>query len=270
MKLSVSNIAWAPEDRATAYATLRDHGATGLEIAPGLSFPDLADPFAADAADCAAFRDEAARHGLELCSMQSLLFGVEGAALFGAPPERQRFEDGLAAAIALAGRLGVPNLVMGSPKNRIIPDGMGADTARTIWRESFCRLGDLATKAGTVLALEPNPPEYGANFMTTLADTLSVARACDHDAVRVNLDLGALVLTGEIAEIEAGGLPAGADMIHHIHISTPMLKPVDAGASGIAAMWRAAEIRPVWVSIEMTGGIAGLPAALRAVQEARA
>jgi len=102
MKLSMSNIAWLPEERLEAYAILAEAGFTGLEIAPGLFCHAADDPFLPDTASARVARVEMADAGLSLVSMQSLLFGVTGAALFEGPEARAAFEAGMRRAIALA------------------------------------------------------------------------------------------------------------------------------------------------------------------------
>ncbi|MFV2091457.1 MAG: sugar phosphate isomerase/epimerase family protein [Hyphomicrobiales bacterium] len=265
MKLSVSNIAWAPDETGAAYALLQEMGVSGLEVAPGILFAGFEDPMAAGQAACDAARAQAADHGLQFTSMQSLLFGAEGAALFETEMARARLITAMEAVIALAGRLGVPNMVFGSPKNRIIPGCMDASVARNIWRTAFRQLGDRAEAAGTILALEPNPPAYGANFMVTLAETLDVVRDVGHPAVRVNLDLGALLLTGEINRVDET-LAQNVETIAHVHISAPHLAPVTGSEPAIARLLAglARHGYDRWASIEMRRNLDALPAAIRA------
>ena len=61
----------------------------------------------------------------------------------------------------------------------------------------FRRLGDIAQNFGVVICLEPNPTCYGANFMTTSAETAQVVEQIAHPAVRMQLDTGALTINGE-------------------------------------------------------------------------
>ena len=60
--------------------------------------------------------------------MQSLLFGVADAHLFGGKREQDKFEQGMERAIELAGNYEIPT-VFGSPKQRIIPEGMSQEEA---------------------------------------------------------------------------------------------------------------------------------------------
>lgn len=224
MKFAVSNIAWSYAERLDAYAVLGDYGFSSLEIAPSLLFAEEKDPFAPSAQAVSLRVAEFERFGLNLVSAQSLLFGVDGADLFGSPLGRERFETGLARAIEFAGRLGIPNLVFGSPKQRIVPRGFSEDDVISRVREAFCPLGDLAAANGTRLALEPNAVAYGTNFMTTVGETIDVVRRIGHPAVTLNFDTGALYMTdsynGVVAEVSQA-----ATYISHVHISAAGLAP---------------------------------------------
>ena len=268
MKLSVSNIAWAIEETDAAYGLLQATGVHGLEIAPGILFAGNGSPLSASQAECDRVRSHSQLHGLEFTSMQSLLFGAQGAALFGSGTERSGLIETMQGVIALAGRLCVPNLVFGSPKNRIVPEGMTSSAARNIWLNTFRRIGDMAASVGTILALEPNPPAYGANFMITLAETLEVAREVNHPAVKVNLDLGALILTGEIEKVDQF-LAKDMDYFSHVHICVPHLEPVTGDEPAVTKLLTALGRYGYenWISIEMRQNFSALPVAIRTCQE---
>jgi sugar phosphate isomerase/epimerase len=252
MRLAVSNIAWRAEEAEAALDRLQFLGVAGLEIAPGLAFAGEPDPMLPGSAAIDRWRSALRRRGLTLVSMQSLLFGQAQAALFGDQAERQTFQSGIDAAIELAGRLGCPNLVLGSPTARRIPDGLDARVAQTIALDMIGRLGDRCQTKGVVLSLEPNPAAYGTNFLNTFDETLAFVHALGHPAVRINLDLGALILTGETSEVLAG-LTDTVDWIGHIHISEPHLGLAPADETALVQILAA--LRRVghdgWASIEM-------------------
>lgn len=264
MRLAISNIAWTPVERDAAFAVLAEEGVAGLEVAPALAFPQEPDPFEPSDAAVAGLRQVLARSGLSLVSMQSLLFGVTGAQLFGTPEERQRFQTGLERAIRLAGRLGIPNLVMGSPVNRAIPPTLSPEEARAHAVDVFRRLGDLCLDDGCRLALEPNPAAYGTNFLTTIGETCAFADAVDHPAITINFDLGSLHMNGEVGE--AGAWFARAKpRVSHIHVSEPRLAPAPADPALFAAVARhfAEQRYDGWISIEMRSNGAGDIARIR-------
>jgi len=266
VKLAVSNIAWPAADRDEAYRLLARHGIRGLEVAPKLLFAESEDAFAPS-------RDEATRAlealgsaGLQLVSMQSLLFGAEGAALFQDQGSRDRLIEATTRAIGLAGRFGIPNLVFGSPRQRDIPADLEPAAAETIALEVFHRLGGEAAKAGVRLGLEPNPAAYGTNFLNRFDETEVFVRRLDHPAVRLILDGGALIMNDEMRVLQAM-TPERVEVISHTHISEPQLAPAPADpqtASLILSTMSAAGYTG-WYSIEMkapAGGLADLDQAL--------
>lgn len=252
MKLAVSNLAWTADQAEAAYGVLQNAGVKGLEIAPSLFFPDVTPPLSADVARCRAAQTAIAGFGLELCSMQSALFGVENAELFGLPGARQRFVEGMLAAIALAGRIDIPVIVLGSPKNRIIPNEMAPDMTQVIAYDVLTELGDAAASAGTSIALEANPMAYGTNFATTFAESAAIAGHVDHPAIGINLDLGSFILNDEV-DILPNLLRDGYPWVRHVHISAPFLKPVASETVAIEALFETLRALKYdrWVSIEM-------------------
>lgn len=252
MKLAVSNIAWRPADRDLAYAILRDHGVEGLEIAPGLFFDGAADPFDPSADEVAAALGPMERAGLQLVSMQSLLFGVSGAALFEGDAARERLITAMLRTIALAERLAIPNLVFGSPRQRVIPANMMVAEAENSAVATFRRLGDAAAKARTCIAIEANPEAYGTNFLNRVAQAEAFVRKVDHDAIRLIVDVGTLHMNGDFDQIEdiAG---RALDVISHVHMSEPDLAPapadIDQATRIFCALARSGYQH--WTSIEM-------------------
>lgn len=274
MRLAVSNIAWAPEERLEAYAILAAAGFTGLEIAPGLFFHAAADPFVPDTATAAAALAEIADAGLALVSMQSLLFGVAGAALFEGAEARAAFEAGMMRAIALAGRFGIPALVFGSPLQRRVPVGLAIADAVAEAAEVFRRLGDAAAAEGTRIGIEANPEAYGTNFCTTLDEALAFAARVDHPAIAPHLDLGAMHMNGDFATVPAR-LPDLAPALAHVHVSEPHLAPAPADAAALVPVLRGLSAAGYAgaVSIEMKrapDGLAAVRAAAASLAEARA
>lgn len=220
MKFSVSNIAWTPEERLPAYAVMADAGMDALEIAPGLLFASEPEPISPSDAAVKLALGEIASAGLQLVSMQALLFGVQGAALFGTTQERACFDAAMLRAIQLAGRLEIGNLVFGSPKQRIVPPEMPFAEAHKIAAEAFARLGDAAQAVGTRIAIEPNPAEYGTNFLNTHAEALAFVEAVDHQGISGIIDTGAMAMNGEGFD-QMG--PQGIGRVGHVHLSAPHL-----------------------------------------------
>jgi sugar phosphate isomerase/epimerase len=252
VNLAVSNIAWAPAERLDAYNLMETAGLTGLEIAPGLFFSAADDPFAPDDATEIAAMAEIGARGLSLVSMQSLLFGVHSASLFGDKEELAAFENGMNRAIDLAGRLGIPNLVFGSPLQRRFPDGMAPNDAFARAAEVFHRLGERAISAGTIIAVEPNPAAYGTNFLNTLEEAEHFIIQVAHPAIALNLDLGAMHMNGTFATV-VGRVGTLLPFLAHVHVSEPKLAPAPADTTELEPVLSALRAKGYTraVSIEM-------------------
>jgi len=217
MRISISNIAWRPEDDTSVAALLAKHGVDAIDVAPGKYFEDFATTSTKDITDVRLWWMD---RGVEIVGMQALLFGTQGLNLFGEPAVREQMLTYLAHVCRIAQGLGARFLVFGSPRNR---DRSGLDDRSTakIARDFFRKLGGIAADQDTMICLEPNPPVYGANFMTDASTTAEAVRAVDHPAIRMQLDVGALTLNGERA---AEVLAVDADIVAHIHASEPQLK----------------------------------------------
>lgn len=272
MKLSMSNIAWAPDERLEAYLAMAEAGFTGLEIAPGLFFHASDDPFVPGEDEAAQALSEMAEHGLSLTSMQSLLFGVQGAGLFDGEDARKALITGMIRAIELAGRFGIPNLVFGSPAQRKVPETMAMDRALNEAGEVFSALGDHAKAAGTIITIEANPAAYGTNFLTTLEEAYAFVERVDHPAIAAILDLGAMHMNDSFDAVP-GHLEKISGKLNHVHVSEPELAPAPADAQHLAPILSQLSTKGYGkaVSIEMRrpeNGIFGVKASIARLAEA--
>lgn len=246
MRIAISNIAWdAAEDEAVA-ALVNTHGIDAIDVAPGKYFPD---PKIASAADIARVRDWWSQRGITITGLQALLFGTTGLNLFGSNETQAAMLSHLAAVCRIGGVLGARKLVFGSPKNRD-RSALADQEARELAIAFFHRLGDIASQHGVVVCLEPNPPCYGANFMTNSAETASIVTAVAHPSIRMQLDTGALTINGEDAR---QAIKEYAALIGHVHASEPDLVTLGDGGTDHAVVAEAlgAYLPEQVVTIEM-------------------
>jgi sugar phosphate isomerase/epimerase len=269
MRVAVSNLAWeADRDPAVAQA-LRRSGIDAIDVVPGRYFPD---PAAATREQVRAVRDWWREQGMEIVGMQSLLFRADGLNVFGPPDIRDHMLLRLEAVCRLGGWLGAGPLVFGAPRNRDA-SGLGAGEALDIAVAFFRRLGAIAVRYGVRICVEPVPPRYGCNFMTTSAAAAAVVTAVDHEGIRLQLDTGTLRVTGENVETV---LAAQGAVVGHVHASEPDLVALGSlGARGVDHEAVAATLRrlrpDLTVSIEMLPvpePVAQVEAAARLAQRA--
>jgi D-psicose/D-tagatose/L-ribulose 3-epimerase len=224
MRLAISNIAWdIVEDEAIA-DLLNRFKVDAIDIAPGKYFPE---PAAARIEDMVRVQAWWAQRGIEITGMQALLFNTTGLNIFGNSAVQVAMLQHLAAVCRIGEGLGARRLVFGSPKNR---DRSGLTDIETMDKADsfFRRLGDIAQNHGVLVCLEPNPPCYGANFMTTSGETAAVVERIAHPAVKMQLDIGALTINKEDPDVV---LQQCAHLVGHVHASEPDLLPLgDAGS----------------------------------------
>ncbi len=213
----VSQIAWSTEEEEAVLQRLQCSGIAHLELAPGRLAPD---PLKAEG-EAAGIAGGFARYGLTPLAFQSLLFLKPELRVFG--ENAQECADYLIGIGKFARSIGVDRMVFGSPVNRRVPEGWPREKVVAHAIEFFRAVGEGLKPFGVVLALETNPVEYQSNFATTLAETVEWLRAVDHPNVGLNLDTGALTLTGESVELL---IAENVGLVRHVHISEPMLAPL--------------------------------------------
>lgn len=222
MRLAISNIAWDVSEDEEVAQLARRYDIDAIDVAPGKYFPD---PIHAGNDDIARVRAWWAERDIEITGMQALLFGTVGLNVFGPAMVQDAILKHLAAVCRIGAGLGAKPLVFGSPKSRD-RSGLTDQEAVDIAVPFFRRLGDIAESYGVLICLEPNPPCYGANFMTTSAETAGVVEQVAHPAIRMQLDTGALTINSEDAAIAVGSY---AHLIGHVHASERDLLPLGDG-----------------------------------------
>ena len=262
MKVAISNIAWAAEEERDIADLLVRLRITGVEVAPGKIGPRPAELTDEAVERYRAFWNE---RGIEIVAMQALLFGTNDLALFQGESSRRALRDYLVRIVRLGGLLGARVLVFGSPKNRRI-EALSESDVMKIAVPFFREVGAIAQDRGTCVCIEPNPPAYGADWITNAKEALAFVARVDHPGFGLHLDAGALSMMGEDElEIRAAGAK-----IRHFHASQPELAPL-AGCGPVPHERYAEALRamnyPNWVSIEMRQ-VSGSPSSRAVVETA--
>jgi D-psicose/D-tagatose/L-ribulose 3-epimerase len=220
-RLAVSNIAWEIDEESRIAAVLAELGVEFVEVAPSKVF---ANPMDAPASEVSGYRDFWQRRGIEIVAFQSLLFGHPELTLFDSPAARSDTLDYLSRMIELAARLGAGVLVFGSPRSRFVPDGMNAAAAHEFAVDFFRTLGERAERNGVTFCIEPNPTEYGCNFVTDSIEGRQLVEAVDRPGFGLHLDAAGMTMAGEDV---ASAIVASASVLKHFHASAPQLAPLN-------------------------------------------
>lgn len=258
MRLAISNIAWRADEEPQVARLLTAMGVDAVELAPGRA---VADPANATEAQAVARRDWWAAQGVQVVALQALLFGQTGLALFEADAARHAMARHLHKILQLAAWLGARRLVFGSPGQRkrgAMPHEQAMEIATAFFRD----LGQRAADLGVQLCIEPNPPHYGCDFVTTSVQGRELVQRVDSPGFGLHLDAAGIALAGEDPSQAVRG--AGVESIRHFHLSAPDLGHVDRSC-GIDYARLLGTLRdlgyPGYVSIEMRQreGTANLP-----------
>ena len=226
MKISISNIAWSPHNRIDIYNFLKKNNVKNIEIAPKLFLFDEKKLFFPKKKNLDNKLKELKKYNLKIISMQSLLYNSQNCELFTSVKKRENLFNHLKKIIKLAGKLKIPNLVFGSPKNRIIPSKLNTDKANLIAIKLFRKLGNYAYKNKTTISIESNPKIYGTNFLNNIYETYNFVQKVNHKSVKMILDTGEILINQNLKEISYI-INLTKKFIHHVHISQPFLKPLN-------------------------------------------
>ena len=215
MKLSISNISWPVEQDEIVYTLMQECGLVGLEIAPTRIFSITPYNHLTKASKWA--EDIKEKYGFEISSMQSIWYGKKEN-IFGSENERSELITYTKKAIDFAKAIGCGNLVFGCPRNRNILEGATPEDAVPFFRE----IANYAAEKGTVIGMEANPPIYNTNFINDTSAALQLVKKVNSPGFKLNLDVGTMIYYQENADILRGNV----QLINHVHISEPELKPI--------------------------------------------
>ncbi|MBC7458994.1 MAG: sugar phosphate isomerase/epimerase [Bdellovibrionaceae bacterium] len=218
MRLSISNLAWDPNEDECIAGILKSNKVDAIDVASGKYFPH---PKQTTQTEIARVKNWWAAHAIQITGMQALLFGTTGLNVFGSKKSQEDMLNHLQEICRIGNGLGAKHLVFGSPKNRDCAGLSEAQTKDTA-HDFFNKLGDIANNHNVIICLEPNPTLYGSNFMINSVETAKVVRDVNHPGIKMQLDVGAITINKEYPNVIADYV----SLIGHIHASEPHLIPL--------------------------------------------
>ncbi|BCJ87792.1 sugar phosphate isomerase/epimerase family protein [Effusibacillus dendaii] len=250
MKISISNIAWDNPEEEEISALMQSLSIRGVEIAPTKIWET---PLEQDGVSIRGYRQFWEGKNIEIVAMQSLLFGRPELTIFDDEDVRLKTKEYLSKIIVLSSKLGIHVLVFGSPKNRSVRN-LDKRKVWTIATEFFSDLGKIAEKCNVKFCIEPNPAEYGCDFINTSLQGLELVKEVNSPGFGLHLDSAAMILNGEDYY---STLEKCLPFLNHFHISEPYLQLVGERQDEhlkIAEALKSLGYRN-WVSIEMKSGL---------------
>ncbi len=159
-------------------------------------------------------RETAQAHSLDVVGLHWLLVKPEGLHLNSPDPQvRRRTVDYLRAEVDFCADIGGARMILGSPRQRDVPEH---ETYDQVWQRAvtaFRVLADHAAARGVVLCIEPLGAQE-TNFIRTAAEARRLVEAVDRPAFRMMLDVKAMCADEEpIPDI----IRRSAPYLEHFH-----------------------------------------------------
>jgi len=247
MKYAICNetfLDW-PLDRGFAFAA--ECGYQGVEIAPFTLAARAGDVSQAQRQE---IRREAQAAGLEVVGLHWLLAKTEGFHLTSPDAEvRQRTADYLVELAVLCGDLGGKVMVLGSPAQRNLGEGVTKAQGTSYAAEVLCKVLPALESNHMVLALEPLTPQE-TNFLLTAAEAVELIDRIGSPLIRLHLDCKAMSSEATpIVELIRGN----RDLLVHFHANDPNRQGPGFGSLDFVPIFKA--LKEVgyagWVSVEV-------------------
>ena len=246
MKISISNLAWDPVFDNQVAELLHKYHIFGVDLAPTKIWSH---PVSISRADILKYHQFWTAKGISVVGIQSLLFGHPEMEIFKDNNTRNDTLEYLRNISRLSHQLGARVLVFGSPKNRLVGT-LEKSEVNKIATAFFSKVSDVCQHYNLIFCLEPNPVQYGCDFITTHQEAIELVKMINHPAFRINLDISTMTINGEdYLKTITAALPWSG----HIHISEPNLVSVGEGITDhlkIASILNSLNYEG-WVSIEM-------------------
>lgn len=222
MKCAVSNIALSEYDHARELHALPELGLEGLEVAPSRVWRDTWQGLTPDMV--AAYRRVVEGAGLQVVGLHSLFWDQRDLGLFRDGEAVARTLEFLVHLSGVCRDLGGRTLIYGSAwaRNR---NGLPMAEARERAISFFGTLVDRIAEHGTCVCFEPVGPDE-SDFVNSVYDSIDIARAVDHPALRVQIDAKALVANNEAT---FAPFEAAAPLLVHFHANEPGLGMLGTG-----------------------------------------
>ena len=216
LKTSISNLAWQKEDLPSIIPILQKNKIEGIEIAPTAIWPKLEDLTLEEVSKLKNYFD---KENISVSGIQSLCFGHPELQVFDRTTW-PKFHEHLDRVFTIGEALGVEIAVFGSPKNRI-KGNLKNEEANKIATGFFENLIPILQEKSIRLTLEPNAPEYGADFLTNYGEVIDLCGILNSTWVVPQIDTGCMWLAGDNLIQSFNALTPS-----HIHLSVPYLKLV--------------------------------------------
>ena len=247
MNYAICNETFEGWDHARVCTRVAELGYTGLEVAPFTLASRITDVTSARRTE---LRQQADAAGVKLIGLHWLLAKTEGFHLTSQDAEvRKRTGEYLAELARAAADLGGDILVLGSPVQRNLPEGMTKEQGDELAADTISHCLPVLEQTRVFLCLEPLTTAE-TNYMTSAAEGVRLCRKLAHPWVKLHLDVKAMSAEGTpVPDI----IRANSEFMQHFHANDPNKRGPGFGAVDFKPIFRA--LKDVkysgWVSVEV-------------------
>lgn len=215
MKLCFSNIAWNEEENNKIINLFFKENINYIEYAPKLIFKNK--NIKNNAFNIRKFWN---KKKILLYSMQSILYEVEDAYIFGNTKQQKIFYLEVKKKIYLAKKLGTKLIVFGSPNSKKT-FGRSKMKLDILFEKNIKKIIKICEELKIILCLEANPMIYDTKYLTHTDQALKFVKKINSKYLKLNLDLGTIISNKEnYTKI----IKKNISHIGHVQISCPKLK----------------------------------------------
>lgn len=220
MKIAVSNLAWRESEDEKIFNIMRDLNVLNMEISPfrdASTLPEAKEQFYNETSKLLN------QYGIRVVAFQALMYRYPEVSIFEGATARNKILKHLRGVLEFLNQIGATVAVFGSPKNKI-KGTLSNDEAMNIAKDFFIQIAEQARLYNVIFCIEPTPTAYGADFICNTQEAVDFVKTISHDSLKINLDIGSLILNGE--DIEKM-INENIGYVGHVHVSEPYLKAIN-------------------------------------------
>ena len=215
MNLCFSNIAWGKDENKKIINLFNQEKISYLEYAPDLIIKNYKKK-----RNISKIKKFWEKKRIKLYSMQSVLYGINNAFIFGDIYQQNIFYNEVKEKILLAKKLGTKVIVFGSPKSKKT-FGKSKKILDHLFESNMKKITKICEQAKITFCLEANPKVYGTKYLTHTNQALNLVKKINKKYFKLNLDLGTIISNNENYKKL---IKNNIHQIGHAQISFPKLK----------------------------------------------
>jgi len=219
-KIAISNLAWRKSEDEKIFNIMRDLNVLNMEISPfrdASTIPEVKKQFYNETSKLLN------QYGIRVAAFQALMFRYPEISIFEGATARNKILKHLRGVLEFLNQIGATIAVFGSPKNKI-RGAVPYDKAISIAKDFFIQIAEQAKNFNVIFCIEPTPVAYGADFISSTQEAIDFVKTISHDFLKINLDIGSLILNGEAVEKM---ISENTNYVGHVHVSEPYLKTIN-------------------------------------------